>query len=74
MNSAHYLIRPIFGFLSECGTTVTIPPKAVLEIGMAKNALGLCTALWNGRLVMAFRDDIEKNAISAQPSGDYPQV
>jgi hypothetical protein len=68
-----HLVRPIFGFWSECGTVITIPPKAVLQLVISKNGLGLCTALWNGRLVMAFRDDIENNAISLERLGDSAQ-
>ena len=66
----YHLIRPIFGFLSECGTTVTIPATAVLQVVISKNGLGLCTALWEGRLVMAFRKDIEENSMSLEESSD----
>ena len=40
---------------------------------MSKNGMGLCTAIWDERVVMAFSEDIEQNGISLQPLGDPAQ-
>lgn len=73
MAPEYHLIRPIFGFWSDCGQVITLPANAVLRIVISKNGMGLCTATWEGRLVMAFTEDIEKNAISLESLGDTAQ-
>jgi hypothetical protein len=62
----YHLIRPIFGFWSECGQVIKLPANAVLQILIAKNGLGLCTTIWDGRVVMALSEDIQRNGISLQ--------
>ena len=70
MPSRYHLIRPIFGFLSEDRQVITIPAGAILQPIIAKNGLGLCTSLWEERLVMVFGDDIQRNGISRGDLGD----
>ena len=36
--------------------------------------MGLCTATWDGRVVMAFTEDIERNGISLESLGDTAQT
>jgi hypothetical protein len=71
--SEYHLIRPIFGFWSDGGHVITIPAKSTLRIVITKNGLGLCTAIWDSRLVMAFSEDIKRNSISLEPLGDTSQ-
>ena len=73
MAPEYHLIRPIFGFWSDCGQVITIPARATLRIAISKNGLGLCTATWDGRLVMAFSEDVERNGISLEALGDSSQ-
>ena len=69
----YHLVRPIFGFWSDCGQVITLPAKAVLRTIISKNGMGLCTVMWDGRLVMAFSEDIAKNGISLEAVGNTAQ-
>ena len=66
----YHLIRPIFGFWSDSGQVITIPARAVIRPVIIKDGLGLCTALWEGRLVMAYREDIDRNGLSLRRLAD----
>jgi hypothetical protein len=71
--STYHLIRPIFGFWSERGQIIKLPANAVLRIIISKNGLGLCTAMWDERVVMVFSEDIQQNGISLEVMGDSAQ-
>ena len=73
MAKTYHLIRPIFAFWSECGQIIKLPANAVLRIVIAKNGMGLCTAIWDERVVMALSQDIEQNGISLEVLGDSAQ-
>ena len=70
MDLEYHLIRPIFGFWSDSGQVITIPARAVIRPVIIKDHVGLCTALWDGRFVLAFRDDIERNGLSLRRLAD----
>lgn len=63
MTPTYLLIRPVLGFWEDHLTTVAIPAGAKVNVATTKNDVGLCAASWDGRIFMAFIEDIRRNGI-----------
>ena len=64
------LIRPIFGFWEDVGTIVRIPAWAKITLGLNGDEVSICKASLDGRMFLAFHEDIRNNGLTAEPQGD----
>ena len=63
MDTRYRLRDSVIGFIESAKQVVTIPAGAIVSI--KSNVLpptGLCMVVWDGKLVEAYRMDIEQNA------------
>ena len=57
------LVNPVVGFWEDTRGVVTIPRGSLLELIERGEPVGVCDALWNGRWVFVFREDVDRNGL-----------
>jgi len=57
------LVKPVIGFWEDTRGVVTIPRGSLLELMVRDQPVGVCNALWNGRWVFVFCEDVDRNGV-----------
>ena len=57
------LLRPVVGFWEDTRRVVTIPRGSLLELIVRSEPVGVGNALWNGRWVFVFCEDVDRNGV-----------
>ena len=58
MTVMYRLLRPVVA-MDDDGKVLTIPIGEAVTVAISNNVVGLCTVSWNGKLLKAFREDIQ---------------
>jgi hypothetical protein len=54
----------VIGFIESAKRVVTIPAGAIVTARTAATpAPGLCTVVWDGKVIEAYRMDVERNGV-----------
>jgi hypothetical protein len=60
----------VIGFIESEKQIVTIPSGAIVTTHTAANpSPGLCTVVWDGKVIEAYRMDVERNGEVIKPGG-----
>jgi hypothetical protein len=69
MVTRYRLRQAVIGFIESTKEIVTIPAGAIVTIQTAGTpSPGLCTVVWDGRVIEAYRMDIEQNGTKVSRS------
>ena len=70
MVTRYRLRRPVIGFIESAKQIVTIPAGATVTARTAATPVpGLCTVVWDEKVIEAYRMDVERNGIIVSESG-----
>ena len=75
MVTRYRLRHPVIGFIESAKRIVTIPAAAIVTARTAATpAPGLCTVVWDGKVVQAYRMDIEQNGILVRTGTSLSEI
>jgi len=70
MVAKYRLHRDTYGFIESAKQVVTIPTGAVVTLIVREaTPFGLCTVAWEGKLIEAFREDLQRNGTMISENG-----
>jgi hypothetical protein len=55
--------KPALIVINSRIVVVTIPRGSLLELMVRDQPVGVCNALWNGRWVFVFCEDVDRNGV-----------
>ena len=62
MIGKYRLHRDTYGFITSDKQVVTMPVGAIITLTVREDTpVGLCTVVWEGRVLEAFREDVLRN-------------
>jgi hypothetical protein len=65
MSRLYSLLRPVVAFREDTNAVIKIPSGALVELMThLAEPVGVCKARWNGRSVMVFSEDVDRNGVS----------
>jgi hypothetical protein len=60
--ASYRLHRDTYGFIESTKRVVTIPAESVVTLTVREDTpVGLCTVVWDGKVIEAFREDVQRN-------------